>query len=70
VWRKYNSIIHQVQLFWYSKKVAVISFVLEIGIPDCLFHATIVIRGSKIKALFRDDDGGQLWWSIPSKICC
>lgn len=53
-----------------TKKFAVISFVLYIGISDCLFHATIVIRGSKIKALFRDDDGGQLWWSIPSKICC
>lgn len=40
-----------------------ISFVLEIGIPDCLFHATIVIRGSKIKALL--SDGGL---SLPKSV--
>jgi len=46
-----------------TKKFAVISFVLYIGISDCLFHATIVIRGSKIKALL--SDGGL---SLPKSV--
>lgn len=46
-----------------TKKLAVISFVLYIGISDCLFHATIVIRGSKIKALL--SDGGL---SLPKSV--
>lgn len=46
-----------------TKKLAVISFVLYIGISDCLFHATIVIRGSKIKALL--SDGGL---SLPNSV--